>query len=166
MITSVFIDRCVQPGCEVDVAAVAFQSLQWALLAAVHRYQLSRDFVSQVCAPIQPYLKLVSLIWTISILLNAIIRTLFVTSKQLTLPGTTNQKRRVKFAVPIAWGVKVHFVFKPKKQGYTMKLGASIGDVKVLVVLERSKDAALVIKRQIKCYGSLSLMKFSTTVDQ
>lgn len=46
-----------------------------------------------------------------------------------------------------------------------MKLGALFEDIKVLLVFEKSKGSAASIKRQIKCYGGISILKFSTTID-
>lgn len=168
MLPSLELIACSLVAMSTLLLTLAAQGLNRTLLAAAHTYHLSRASILRIYAPIEPYATALSMVWTIAILCNLARQAILAASRRSGLPKPTTggRSRRIKLAIPISWWFSVHFVLKPKTKGYLMKLGASFEDIKVLLVFEKSKGSAASIKRQIKCYGGISILKFSTTIDR
>lgn len=162
------IHYCITSYCGVGNLSLA----SWTVVAfpnlATRAYCVSRDLLLHLYVPIQPYIKFLSLIWTLAIILSAAVQALktFPRSVQLPKPATEGQNRRFKIGVPISWWATAHIMFKAKQKGYMIKLGISFRDLKLLVVVDKSKGAAVSIRRQIKFYGAVSKLKVSSALDR
>ncbi|KHO00253.1 uncharacterized protein MAM_02176 [Metarhizium album ARSEF 1941] len=151
-----------------DVVALAAQGLnQTLVVATLHTYRLSRDFILQGYAPIQRHAETLSMVWTIVLLCKLARQAILVASRPTGLPkpATDRRSRRIKLAIPMSSWASVHFVFKPKKRGYLLKLGASFQNVKVLLVVDKPRGSSASVRRQVKCYGGISALKISTGID-
>lgn len=160
------IKYCIASCCGVGNLSLASWTVVTSPRVAIRAYCVSRDLLLQLYVPIQPYIAFLSLVWTLFILLNAVLQAIKTLpgSHELPKPATEGQRRRIKIGIPITWWATIHAVFKPKKKGYMIKFGASFRDVKLLVVVNKSEDSTISVKRQIKFYGAVSKLKVSTTV--